>query len=78
MISKLKTNLVNSSILLSVSLLPVSLHVLRGYIDPGTGSLIIQAAIAALAGGLYLTKVFWNKVKGFFGKLFSKSTKSDG
>jgi hypothetical protein len=75
---KLKPKLVNSSILFSISLLPVSLHIFRGYIDPGTGSLIIQAAIAALAGGVYLIKVFWNRIKGFFGKLFSKSTKSDG
>jgi hypothetical protein len=75
---KSKTKLVNSSILLSVSLLPVSLHIFRGYIDPGTGSLIIQAAIAGLLGGLYLIKVFWTKVKGFFGKLFSRFTKSDG
>ena len=75
---RLKTRSINSSILLSVSLLPLSIQIFHGYIDPGTGSLIIQALIAGLLGGLYLLKVFWSKVKGFFSKLFSKFTKSDG
>jgi hypothetical protein len=38
------------------------------YIDPGTGSLIIQMAIGFLVGGLVGTKVFWNRIRGFFRK----------
>lgn len=42
------------------------------YIDPGTGSLIIQIIIGSFVGGLFLLKVFWGKVRAFFGRLFSK------
>ncbi len=41
------------------------------YIDPGTGSLIIQVIIGFLVGGLVGAKVFWNRIKGFFRRLFS-------
>ena len=33
------------------------------YIDPGTGSLVIQILIASLVGGLFMLKVYWRKVK---------------
>ena len=41
------------------------------YIDPGTGSLIIQVLIGALAGALVATKIFWSRIKAFFKDLFS-------
>jgi len=38
-----------------------------GYIDPGTGSVIIQAIIAAVVGiGLSL-KLFWHRILTFLG-----------
>ena len=42
------------------------------YIDPGTGSYIFQMMIAFFVGGLFAIKVFWRKIKGFFGQLSSK------
>lgn len=36
------------------------------YIDPGTGSLILQTLIGAIAGGLIVLKLYWNRLKGFF------------
>jgi hypothetical protein len=44
------------------------------YLDPGNGSLIIQSAIAAIAGGLFVLKTYWYKLKA---KLFSKFKKAD-
>jgi hypothetical protein len=44
------------------------------YIDPGTGSLIVQAIIAGIAGGLFAIKTFWRQIKSFFSNLFSKKT----
>jgi len=38
------------------------------YLDPGTGSLIIQSIIAAVAGALYTGKLYWFKIKKFFSK----------
>ncbi len=42
------------------------------YLDPGTGSYIVQLLLAGLMGGLFLVKVYWKKIKGFFASLFSK------
>lgn len=36
------------------------------YLDPGTGSMMLQALIGALAGGLVVGRVYWAKIKGFF------------
>lgn len=42
------------------------------YLDPGTGSYILQLIAATLFMGLYAVKLFWNNVKIFFKNLFSK------
>jgi hypothetical protein len=42
------------------------------YIDPGTGSYVIQIVIAFLVTTLFLIKSFWIRIKVFFTKLFSK------
>ena len=34
-----------------------------GYLDPGTGSLIVQVAIAAVVGIGAALKLYWGKVK---------------
>lgn len=36
------------------------------YLDPGSGSLIIQVLLAVALGGGYLVKVYWKKIKAFF------------
>jgi hypothetical protein len=38
------------------------------YIDPGSGSIIIQAVIAAVLLLGFFTKIFWRKIKSLFGK----------
>ena len=45
------------------------------YIDPGTGSYIFQIFIAFLLGMLFSLKIFWNKIKYFFKKVFFKIIK---
>jgi len=47
------------------------------YLDPGTGSYIIQIFIAAIVGGLFIIKPFFNKIKGFFKKIFSRGSNND-
>jgi hypothetical protein len=37
------------------------------YIDPGSGSYLVQAIIAAVLGGIFYFKQIWNKIKIFFG-----------
>jgi hypothetical protein len=38
------------------------------YLDPGSGSLILQLLIAGLMGAGILVKVFWKKIKGLFSR----------
>lgn len=40
----------------------------HAYLDPGSGSFIIQILIAALAGSLLTLRVFWSRIIGFFRK----------
>jgi hypothetical protein len=40
----------------------VVLPAIHAYLDPGTGSIIIQVVIAALVGGGILLKTFWKKI----------------
>jgi len=42
-----------------------------GYIDPGTGSYVLQVAIAFLIGLAFSVKIFWKKISAFFQRLFS-------
>lgn len=36
------------------------------YLDPGAGSVMIQAIIAVLVGGATVLKLYWSKISGFF------------
>ena len=35
------------------------------YLDPGTGSILIQGAIAAIAAGAFTVRNYWHRIKGF-------------
>lgn len=52
-------------------------HVAHAYLDPGTGSYVLQLLIAALLGAAFAVKVFWLRIKGFFANLISKKPKDD-
>jgi len=45
---------------------------IEAYIDPGTGSLILQILLAAFVGAGFAVKIFWANVKSFFSRLFAK------
>jgi hypothetical protein len=47
------------------------------YLDPGTGSLIIQVAIGAFVGGLVGVKLFWKRITGSFARVFQKVSRSE-
>jgi hypothetical protein len=38
----------------------------HAYIDPGTGSILIQGLIAAVVGGLFYARSAWGRIKRFF------------
>ncbi len=37
------------------------------YIDPGSGSYLLQAIIAAVLGAGFWIKMSWHRIKAFFG-----------
>lgn len=43
------------------------------YLDPGTGSLILQSLIAGIAGVLVVGRLYWAKLKNFVTTSFSRS-----
>lgn len=42
------------------------------YLDLGSGSYLFQLAIASILGGMYIIKLFWNKIKSFFINIFAR------
>lgn len=46
------------------------------YLDPGSGSFLIQLAIAALLGLGVASRAYWSKIKGWFG-IKSKPAEDD-
>jgi len=38
------------------------------YIDPGSGSFIIQAAVAAILGSVLLIRAFWKQIVAMFSR----------
>ncbi len=58
-----------------LALAPASAY---AYIDPGTGSMVIQAIFAVVAAtGIYIG-LCWKKTKSFFQNLTGKNKKTDG
>jgi hypothetical protein len=39
----------------------------HAYLDPGTGSIILQAVIASVASSLFVIKLYWHKLKSMMG-----------
>jgi hypothetical protein len=46
------------------------------YLDPGTGSIILQALIAGVAGSLFVVKAYWYKLRSFLG-IGPRNTETD-
>ena len=49
----------------------------NAYLDPGTGSLVLQAIIAFFAGAAALISLYWKKFKSFIKNLFSNDKKKE-
>jgi len=46
-------------------------NVAHAYLDPGTGSYILQLLIGGLLGGLFAIGLFWKKSLAFIKRLFT-------
>jgi hypothetical protein len=50
---------------------------LVSYLDPGTGSLIVQGAIALVLGIGVTAKTYWGHIRGWFSKLSTPAEPAD-
>ncbi|MHA1600306.1 MAG: hypothetical protein ACTSW2_05730 [Alphaproteobacteria bacterium] len=44
------------------------------YLDPGTGSMIIQLLLGGIAGAMVVGKLYWHRFKSFLGRKGTAST----
>jgi quinol-cytochrome oxidoreductase complex cytochrome b subunit len=49
--------------ILAVLLMPQKVY---GYIDPGTGSMVIQVVVAIVLGAGVALRIFWSRITGLF------------
>ena len=58
-------------LLVSMLVLVLNGHALA-YVDPGTGSYVLQLIVAGLLGLAFAIKGFWRSIRAFCLRLFSK------
>ena len=46
------------------------------YLDPATGSMIIQGIIGAIAGAIVVIRLYWHRFKAWLNKLTGKQSES--
>lgn len=49
----------------------------EAYIDPATGSYVLQMVIAGFLGALLALRLFWHRLVGAISSLFKGSSRSD-
>ena len=46
------------------------------YLDPTTGSILLQGLLAGIAGAMVVGRLFWTRVKAFFRKLTGRPSET--
>ncbi len=49
----------------------------HAYLDPGTGSYVMQLLIGSLLGGLFALGMFWRRVKASIERIFRRGSSGD-
>ena len=49
----------------------------HAYLDPGTGSIILQGLLAGIAAAMAAAGLYWARLKSFFSSLFSSKKLAD-
>ncbi|MEX0616486.1 MAG: hypothetical protein WD231_01575 [Candidatus Woykebacteria bacterium] len=66
-----RSNVINL-FLLFLALFVISARPAHAYLDPGSGSYILQILIATGVGALFAVKTFWLQIKDFFTSLIGR------
>lgn len=53
-------------LILALILTPIHVDTAAAYLDPGTGSLLLQSILALVAGAGVMLKLYWTKLKSYF------------
>jgi hypothetical protein len=54
------------SMVLAIMTLMASTSPALAYLDPGTGSILLQMLLGGVAGGLVVARLYWARIKGWF------------
>ncbi len=63
-----------SLLIMSFLLIPQPAY---AYLDPGTGSYVLQLMLGALVGMLFAVKIFWRNIRTFVGNFLSREKRAD-
>ncbi len=47
------------------------------YLDPGSGSYLLQLLIASALGAAFAVRLYWTRIKAFFNRRFGSSQDED-
>ena len=47
------------------------------YLDPGSGSYLLQLLIASALGAAFAVRLYWTRIKRFFSGLFGRNQEQD-
>jgi hypothetical protein len=61
-------NRTQTALLAALALVLLSTQNAYAYLDPGTGSMILQGLIGGIAGGMFALRIYWGKLKTRFGR----------
>ena len=72
-----KTSQIGRAIMLGLVGLAVS-PPSHAYLDPGTGSIILQSILAGIAVAMGVLRLYWHRFKSFIGSITGNSSDASG
>jgi len=67
----------NKLLSLIIIYLMCSISKAHAYLDPGTGSIILQAILGFIAAAATTISIYWEKFKSIINKILNKSNKDN-
>lgn len=61
--------IINSAIFAGILTVIIFPPQANAYLDPGTGSFVLQLVVGVIFGGLFAIKTFWGKITSFISNL---------
>jgi hypothetical protein len=70
-----RSGIVRAAVFATVALLASSPS--HAYLDPGTGSIILQSALAGIAVAIGFLRFYWQRFKAFLSSLTGSTSRAD-